>query len=114
MNKNMNVYYTKHSQSEIISAMQLLNTEYADATIYIFGSQVAGTATKYSDLDIFMIFPELPPNVFQKQTEIRRAADKYITIPKDIFIVDQEQFEFRCLHVGTLEYSVFKHGIKVA
>ena len=82
-------------------------------SIILFGSQVNGTSTKDSDIDICVITHEQEKRKLQILREIRKAIAPIISIPVDILVYQEKEFAERAILPTTLEFKIEQEGIKV-
>lgn len=52
----------------------LLQQRQRVAAVYVYGSQVQGTATRWSDIDLAVISPDFSADLFQERLALMRLA----------------------------------------
>lgn len=82
-------------------------------SIILFGSQVNGSSTKDSDIDICVITHEHKKRKLQILREIRKGISPILTLPVDILVYQEKEFAERAILPTTLEFKIEQEGIKV-
>jgi predicted nucleotidyltransferase len=100
-------------KAEILKAVEHLKVIYPEAQFIIFGSEANNTALVDSDLDLCVIFYELPKDVFDLAYDIRKIVRKYIDKAVDVIVLDKAVYQNRIKEEWTLEYEISKTGVAV-
>lgn len=79
---------------------------------YLFGSFAYGIPDNNSDFDLYLVVEEYDRK-YETLVEIYSAIDKIKKRPVDILLNTKEYFDKRKEYCGTLEYKIFKEGIKL-
>jgi len=89
----------------------VLKTVPAEA-IYLFGSYAYGTPGEDSDLDIYVVVPDINLDLIDTRAEIRQKLWKKQTIPLDLLIGKSSVFNRR--KAGpTLERVISRDGVMI-
>src|SRR5438132_13391426 len=76
--------------------------------IILFGSHARGDATADSDVDLLVVMP-VKGSCREKAIEIGVALHDVVAA-KDVIVVPPEEFAWRKLVVGTIEYPAAREG----
>ena len=93
-----------------INAVKLI---YPVAKFIIFGSEANNSATKDSDLDICVIFPEIEKDSFALAAELAIEIRKHLDRALDVIVMDESNFNKRSQETWTLEHVIKSEGIAV-
>lgn len=77
--------------------------------IILFGSRARGDAGPRSDVDLLVIKPRVT-NRYRESVELDRALAG-ITMPVDILLVSESEFETRAAQPGTVESVAQREGL---
>lgn len=79
--------------------------------VILFGSHAEGTATSESDIDLLVVVRKLekPSHL---QMDLRQAL-RELRCPKDVFVIDREEFERTRNMVGTLAFPAAHLGVEL-
>ena len=80
--------------------------------IYLFGSYAYGTPNEDSDLDIYVVIPDMDIDTLDAAIEIRKDLSKKKTMPLDLLISKQSKFNIRKESL-TLESIVSQNGVMI-
>ncbi len=97
----------------IIDGINAVKLKYPDAQFIIFGSEANNSATKDSDIDICVIFPEIKKDSFALAAELSTEIRKYLDRALDVIVVDESNFNKRSKEAWTLEHTINTEGIAV-
>ena len=100
-------------EGKIIDGIKAVKQRYPEARFIIFGSEANNSATKDSDIDICVIFPELEKDSFVLAAELATEIRKYLDRALDVIVVDELNFDKRSHETWTLEHVIKKKGIAV-
>jgi uncharacterized protein len=78
--------------------------------IVLFGSVVAGTDGPDSDIDVLVVFDELPLSERRKRMVELRRATRDVAVPCDLLATSRSDFERHRDVPGTMEYEPAQHG----
>jgi uncharacterized protein len=76
--------------------------------MFLFGSQVTGTANEDSDIDILLIKESLTSRT-KEMIEARKLLSG-IGKAFDILVTTSEEFEFYCHEPGSVYREIYEHG----
>ena len=81
--------------------------------IYLFGSHAYGTPHKDSDLDVYVVIPDIVDiNTLDVSVDIRMDLCKRKTMPMDLLVGKSSVFNRRKKHL-TLENTVAEEGVLI-
>jgi len=89
----------------------ILRTVPAEA-IYLFGSYAYGTPNEDSDIDIYVVVPDMDIDLVNLRGEIRKNLWKTKTIPMDLLVGKSSVFNRR-KHGLTLENMIAQNGVQL-
>jgi uncharacterized protein len=78
--------------------------------VLLFGSVVAGTDGPDSDIDVLVVFDELPLSERRKRMVELRRATREIAAPCDLLVTSKDDFERHRDVPGTTEYEPARNG----
>ncbi|OQX95386.1 hypothetical protein B6I21_05705 [candidate division KSB1 bacterium 4572_119] len=81
--------------------------------IYVFGSYAHGKPEVDSDLDLCIITDIGNRRKIELIREIRREIRQYYSVPLDVLVYDNKEFDKRSAHQNTLEYKILNQGVLV-
>lgn len=99
--------------NQINEIVKCINLTTPTKSIILFGSQVNGTSTKDSDIDICVITPDEEKRKLQILREIRKAIAPILSLPVDILVYREKEFTERAVLPASLEFKIEQEGIKV-
>jgi predicted nucleotidyltransferase len=79
--------------------------------IILFGSTARGDNGKDSDLDICVITDHTVTKRLDLTRELRRAIAPVVSVPTDIFVYNENEFNKRVSNPFTFEHSIQKEGV---
>lgn len=88
--------------------VRLTVAQFQPQKIILFGSYARGDAGPDSDVDLLVVMP-VSGSKRQKAVEIGVALHD-VPVPKDVIVVNPDDFEWRKNIVGTIEYPAFHEG----
>ncbi len=97
----------------ILHCIRNVKKQFPNARFIVFGSHARGEALKDSDLDLYVVFPEILEDPFEIIHRIRRAIHEEINLPLDVLVADEKRFEERAALLWTLERITMTDGIVV-
>ncbi|MCK5343925.1 MAG: nucleotidyltransferase domain-containing protein [Candidatus Heimdallarchaeota archaeon] len=100
-------------EGKIMDGINAVKQVYPDARFIIFGSEANDSATKDSDIDICVIFPEIEKDSFALAAELATEIRKYLDRALDVIVVDESNFDKRSRETWTLEHIIKSEGIAV-
>jgi predicted nucleotidyltransferase len=100
-------------ERKIINGINAVKRVYPDARFIIFGSEANNSATKDSDIDICVIFPEMKKDAFELAAELAMEIRKYLDRALDVIVIDESNFDKRSRDSWTLEHIIMSEGIAV-
>ena len=98
---------------KIINGINAVKVEYPDAQFIIFGSEANNSATKDSDIDICVVFPEIKKDSFALVAELSTEIRKYLDRALDVIVIDELNYNKRSKEAWTLEHTIKLEGIAV-
>jgi predicted nucleotidyltransferase len=90
---------------------QIIAEKFDTTSIILFGSHAKGEAGLESDLDLCITTRLGNNRKIELMRAIRREIYDLFSIPIDLLIYDDEEFQQRAAHHNTLEYKIQKTGI---
>jgi predicted nucleotidyltransferase len=78
--------------------------------LWLFGSAARGETRDGSDLDLLLVMPIPEGKSYYQHVADVRALFRGMMVPMDIFVLDQETFEYWKDTPGHLAYTVARHG----
>jgi predicted nucleotidyltransferase len=97
----------------LLRGIRNVKPQFPDARFIVFGSRSRGDAREDSDLDIYVIFPELNEDPFEILYRVRRALHAELDIPLDVLISDEKRFAEDSLMPWAIENTVRVEGLAV-
>lgn len=97
------------AENEIQGIKEQIIRKFNPKKIILFGSQVKGTCTKYSDIDLCII----------KNTDNKREliADIYLNIesskPYDVLVYTEQEWQENINDTTTFAYLINKNGVEI-
>ncbi|WP_333871164.1 nucleotidyltransferase domain-containing protein [Desulforamulus putei] len=79
--------------------------------IYLFGSFAYGQPDKESDIDLCIITDDNSKRKIEVLRQARRALASIVSLPIDLLVYRNEEFEERARLSTTLEYKIMNEGI---
>jgi predicted nucleotidyltransferase len=79
-------------------------------SIYLFGSHAYGHPTPESDIDIYLVIPDMDVDIIELGANIRYELYKKLSAPLDLLIGKKSVFERRRKAL-TLESVIAKQGV---
>jgi len=79
-------------------------------TMYLFGSYAYGTPNEDSDLDVYIVIPDGDVDPLDITVQIRKELYKKKTMPLDLIIRKQAQFNKR-VQIPSLERLISEKGV---
>ncbi len=98
---------------KIIDGINAVKLIYPDAQFIIFGSEASDSASKDSDIDICVVFPEIKKDSFALAAELSTEIRKYLDRALDVIVIDELNFNKRSREPWTLEHTIKSEGIAV-
>lgn len=96
------------TQKQIDQIVKTIVNEYRPSKIILFGSFAYGNPTEDSDLDLLIIKDDDVPKI-QRNRKVRRIL-KDFSIPVDIIVKTNQEFENLKNIIGTVIYPANKYG----
>ena len=78
-------------------------------SVWLFGSMARGNCNEHSDVDLMVIMPE-GTNCMDAELEITLEVNGSM-LPKDIFVNTPDQWDGKVHDVGSVQYSISRHGV---
>jgi predicted nucleotidyltransferase len=103
------------TQSDILAAIRRVKPQFPGARFILFGSRAraADAVRPDSDLDVYVVFPELITDPFELIYQIRTALHAQLDLALDVLVADRARFEQRAASGSTLEHSVQLEGLTI-
>jgi predicted nucleotidyltransferase len=98
-------------QKELTTIIQAVASNTKIESIFLFGSWAYGEPKPDSDLDIYLVIPDIDIDICDLNAEIRFALYKKLTLPLDLVIAKKSVFERRSKAL-TLESIIAKQGVR--
>lgn len=87
--------------------------QFSPARIILFGSVAAGTDGPDSDVDLLVVFDDMPVSERRRTMVELRRATRAIAAPHDLLVTSVADFERNGTRPGSTEYEPAQHGITV-
>ena len=100
-------------EERILSGIRKVKEQFPLATFYVFGSRARGDARPDSDLDVYVVVPELLEDPFELLYRLRRSLHAEIDLPLDVLLCDEARFRGRSGINWTMEHTVAREGVAV-
>jgi predicted nucleotidyltransferase len=81
--------------------------------VCVFGSYANGSAGPDSHIDLLVVFPDRPGDLFELTYEIRRYLHERIELAVDVVVTTTEQFKQRQHQPWTVEHVAHAEGVAV-
>ncbi|MGB9685501.1 MAG: nucleotidyltransferase domain-containing protein [Rectinema subterraneum] len=79
--------------------------------IVLFGSRAVGKEQKDSDIDICVIYKNLPKRNLEVLQDLYRELFKLDTEPVDLLVFDEKCFNEKAAHPNSLEAKILRDGV---
>ena len=89
-------------------AVERLVTAARPSRIILFGSHARGDADDRSDVDLLVIEPTVSDR-YEEMIRLNRAL-KGLSMPVDLLVVSEQEFEHRSSTPGTVEHAASREG----
>ncbi len=103
------------TQFDILAAIRRVKPQFPGARFILFGSRARAVEAVRpdSDLDVYVVFPELIADPFELIYQIRTALHAQLDLALDVLVADRARFERRAAAGPTLEHTVQLEGVTV-
>lgn len=81
--------------------------------IILFGSHARGRAQEDSDIDLCVITGPSGTRRLDLMRQLRRIIAPIVSVPVDILVYDQDEFDERAGNRSTLEYRIRTEGVRL-
>ena len=95
--------------SELAGVVERLVDQFAPDQIYVFGSQVRGTARRDSDSDVLIVVPTAAEPTYRLAAQAY-AATAPIRLPLEIMFMTRAEFDARAPAASSLPSTVLRQG----
>jgi predicted nucleotidyltransferase len=89
-------------------AVERLVTAARPSRIILFGSHARGDADDRSDVDLLVIEPTVSDR-YEEMIRLNRVL-KGLSMPVDLLVVSEQEFEHRSTTPGTVEHAASREG----
>lgn len=79
--------------------------------IILFGSRARGDGLSDSDIDLAVLYEQLDRNPFEVALSLRTNLLGITTLPLDLLIYDQKEFERRSCSTSSVEAIIVAEGV---
>lgn len=100
-------------KKQLDDLVQHIQSEVLVKEIIVFGSRARGEAGKDSDIDLCIITDQMDERRIDIIRKIRKAIAPVTSIPVDILVYSENEFDERGHHPSTFEYQIKNEGIAV-
>lgn len=100
-------------KSELENLLKEINQVVGVTSIYLFGSYAYGEPTEDSDLDICIVTDDKSKRKVEIMKVIRKAIARVQSMPVDLLVYYNDEFNERAKSNCTLESQIFNHGVKL-
>jgi predicted nucleotidyltransferase len=98
-------------KQELQNIVTEINTILPNAKVFLFGSYATGKQGKWSDLDLCVVAQELPARRIEVIHSIRLAISDKTTLPLDILLFSNDEFEHNSTVKPMIEYTIAREGV---
>lgn len=98
---------------QIKTMKDALTERFGAKRIFIFGSYAYGEPEKDSDIDLCVILDLGNRRKIEIMREIGRVLRSLVSVPLDVLVYSEEEFDERAVLKCTLEYKILNEGIRI-
>ncbi|SHJ95923.1 nucleotidyltransferase domain-containing protein [Tepidibacter formicigenes] len=100
-------------KSEINKITNQIQAVVSTSKIYLFGSFAYGKPNDDSDLDLCIVTNEKGVRKRELIKSIRKSISKVASMPVDILVYYEDEFDERAMLESTIEYKIAHEGVSV-
>lgn len=96
---------------ELDGVVQCITARHKPRNIVLFGSRAKGNSKSYSDIDLCVIYDQLPKRKLEMLQELYQSLYTMQGLHAvDLLVFQTDAYRERAKHINTIEYAIQREG----